>query len=194
MGLSTTEKIVSWAAKKAFDKAVGGYAPIISSYHKLHFIFLARALKEWSRDKQLQDAINKIKGNLERMRSDGAKFLRAIPDTPKPPVFETDQGDDPAHRAQFSADTEAFIKGVNHVRRALMDHIKVTDDLIARSKRDLGTIEKKLKDQNSRLSSMRQISNLARLQDVQWVKFRALSALQRHANAARTKLKAYNNI
>lgn len=191
MGLTTTEKIVSWGAKKVFDKAVGGIAPVISSYYKLHFVLLSRVLKEWNRDKKLQDAIEKIRKNLTQVRAEGRKFLRAIPGKPVPPALDGDLADDPAHRDKFDKDMKAFIKGVNHVRHALMDHIRETEALIKKTKDDLSKVEKKLESGGS---SLRQISNLSRLQDVQWVRIKAMSELQSHVSDAKSLLKAYNNI
>lgn len=53
--MSATETIISFAVKKVLDKAVGGPMPIVTGYHKTHFILLARAIQESNRDSDIQN-------------------------------------------------------------------------------------------------------------------------------------------
>ncbi|MEO0995059.1 MAG: hypothetical protein AAFX62_14775 [Pseudomonadota bacterium] len=187
MGLSTTETVMLWAAKTAFEKSLGRFGPAIANYHSHHFKLLYQAGKIWSRDRDLQKTITEIKSNLDNMRDEGNRLLRQIPDKPKPPAYGGDW--DNFERASMD-----FLAGAKRVRGLLTPHIRKTEDLIKRSKRDLNALEKKLKEQSEKASSLRQVSILSRLQDVQYVKLTSLGKLQRHANAARSKFNDYNNI
>lgn len=55
------ETIIGFAAKQVVDRVFGGATRIVTAYHKIHFIVLARAIAESNRDAKIQESLSEAK-------------------------------------------------------------------------------------------------------------------------------------
>ena len=193
--MSATETIISFAVKKVLDKTVGGPMPIVTSYHKTHFILLARAIQESNRDSDIQKTLAAIQGNLKDMKAYGTSLVNGIPAKPEPP--STDMEGlflDAAKNAEFSQQVEAFSAGVRNVLETLGHYLTLARDLSKRTAADLSKVEKNLNMDGAKWTAMRKISNAKRLEDIQFIKIDEMSKLSRQIGDAQSLLKAYEDI
>src|SRR5262245_16452683 len=130
--MSATETIIGFAVQTALNKAVGGPMPIITGYHKTHFMLLARAIQESNRDTDIQKTLEAIRKNLGDMKSAGQRIIKAIPAKPEPPSSDMGIFVDPKQNKEFSKVVADFTKGVNNVTELLRNYIDNADDLIKR--------------------------------------------------------------
>jgi hypothetical protein len=193
--MSATETIISFAVKKALDKAVGGPMPIVTSYHKTHFILLARAIQESNRDSDIQKTLAAIQKNLKDMKEYGAGLVKAIPSKPEPP--STDMEGlflDADKNAEFSKQVEAFAAGVKNVLETLDNFLTLARDLTKRTAADLDKVEKNLNMNGAKWTAMRKISNAKRLEDIQFIKIDEVDKLSKQTGQAQSLFNAYDHI
>ena len=192
--MSATETIIAFAVKAALDKAVGGPMPVITGYHKTHFVLLAKALQESSRDQDIQKTLASLVTNLADVKDVGQRLIKAIPQKPVPPSADVPDLLDPAKNKQYSKQVAAFGQGVSNVLALLADYVKSADDLLKRTNGELAKVEKNLNMKDASWPAMRQISNAKRLEEIQFIKLKELDALSKTVGAARSLFKAYDQI
>jgi len=193
--MSATETIISFAVKKVLDKAVGGPMPIVTGYHKTHFILLARAIQESNRDSDIQKTLAAIQKNLKDMKEYGASLVKAIPSKPEPP--STDMEGlllDATKNAEFTKQVEAFSAGVTNVLETLRHYLDLARDLSKRTAADLAKVEKNLNMNGAKWTAMRKISNAKRLEDIQFIKIDEMDKLSKQIGQAQSLLTAYEDI
>ena len=193
--MSATETIISFAVKKVLDKAVGGPMPIVTSYHKTHFILLARAIQESNRDSDIQKTLAAIQKNLKDMKEYGASLVKAIPSKAEPP--STDMEGlflDAAKNAEFAKEVEQFSAGVVNVLETLRHYLDLAGDLSKRTAADLAKVEKNLNMKGAKWDAMRKISNARRLEDIQFIKIDEMDKLSNQIGDAQSLLNAYKDI
>jgi hypothetical protein len=188
--MDATEIIIKYAVPTVLNKVLGGPTAVITGYHKAHFVILAKALQESSRDKDIQDQLEAITENLKKIKAYGSALLDAIPAKPEAPEGDVSALGDP----EFHKRVEEFGKGVTNILAALQAFIDAAEDITARTKTELAKVEKNLNMKDAKWAAMRQISNAARLQDIQFIKLKEMEALSRTLGSARSLLKTYQNI
>ena len=192
--MSVTETIISFAVKKALDKAIGGVTPIITSYHKTHFVLLARALQESNRDQDIQKTLEQIRKNLAQAIDAGTRMVQGIPKKPEPPSSDLGFLVDKEKNKKFSNEIDAFSAGVRNVLEMLRDYTDTAEDLVKRTAKELAKIEKNLDMKGAKWAAMRQISNAKRLEDIQYIQVDDMEDLQRVISSAKSLTKVYANL
>jgi hypothetical protein len=188
--MEATEIIIKYAVPAVLNKVLGGPTAIITGYHKAHFVILAKALQESSRDKDIQDQLDAITDNLKKIKAYGSALIDNIPVKPEAPEGDMSALGDPAYQKRV----EEFAKGVSNILEALQAFIDTAEDITGKTKANLDKIEKNLDMKGAKWPAMRQISNAARLQDIQFIKLKEMEALSRTLGTARSLQKAYANI
>jgi hypothetical protein len=191
--MSATETIIAFAAKQALDKAIGGATPIVTAYHKTHFILLARAIQESNRDQDIQKTLQAIQKNLTDMKNYGTRLLKAIPPKPEPPSADAAELLAPATGKEFFKLAGEFTKGVENILDTLGNYVKTADDLLNRTAGELAKVEKNLNMKGAKWAALRQISNAQRLQDIQFIKIDEMDKLSKQVSAAKSLIAAYSN-
>jgi hypothetical protein len=136
--MSATETIIGFAAKQVVDRIVGGPASVVTAYHKLHFVVLARAIAESNRDAKIQNSLAELKKNINGLTEAGEQIVRAIPDPPVPPSSDLSFLVDRKKAATFQQQCDAYAKGVQAI-------ITVLEDYIAKVSECVNTTEKQLR-------------------------------------------------
>src|ERR1043165_4671612 len=113
--MDATEIIIKYAVPAVLNKALGGPTAVITGYHKAHFVILAKALQESSRDADIQKQLDAITENLKKIEDYGAALLDAIPAKPEAP--EGDMSD--LANPDYLKRVEEFAKGVTNILEAL---------------------------------------------------------------------------
>ena len=191
--MDATELIIKYAVPAVLNKAIGGPTPIITGYHKAHFVILAKAIQESNRDQDIQKTLAAIRDNLGKIKEYGVTLIKAIPPTPEPPSADVAQVLDPTN-TEFGKQVEAFAQGVTNILNALRAYIDAAEDILKRTKGELAKVEKNLNMKGAKWAAMRQISNAKRLEEIQFIQLREMEALSRQVGSARSLYKAYENI
>jgi len=189
--MSATETVIAFAVKAVLDKVVGGPMPVITGYHKTHFVLLARAIQESNRDADIQKTLEAIRKNLTELKSAGQRLIKAIPAKPEPPSSDVADLLDPVKRKQFDKDVADFGQGVRNLLESLGNYIKNGEDVLKRTDGDLAKVEKNLNMKGAKWTAMRQISNAKRLEDIQYIKLKEIEALSSVVSDVKTLYKAY---
>lgn len=188
--MSITETIVAFAVKQALDKAAGGPMPIVTAYHKTHFVLLVQVLREAERDGKIQDSLREIRENLQAFLAAGNKMLAGIPDDPVPPEVDIAGGS----AAELSEQMKAFGEGLKNVIERLGDYIALAKEIEARTEKDLAALEKKLDRKGAASADLRTISNASRKKEMDLIRLTQMKQLREVRSRAETRLKSYQNV
>ncbi len=164
--MSATETIIGFAVKQVLDKTVGGPMPVITAYHKAHFILLTRALTESNRDSKLQDTLREVDKNLQAYTRKGRELLALIPNNPQPPSSDLSFLLDQAKAANLTKQIGDYIRGVKCVIDALETYLRGAQEIAKETEANLKQIEAKLNMNDTKVVGMRAMSNHYRTLEV----------------------------
>lgn len=189
MAMTTTEKIISFAVPQALGKLLGPKIKLVGQMHKVHFVFLGRAVQEASRDQEIQKSIKKMLEAVQKMNKSARDVLKEIPENPKPPEMKIEKG----ALADNIKKVEAYTKGVQNVIKELEEQRKKLDEVTKKTDKEFKKIEKVVNSKKgTKVSGMRALSKHYRTLEL-FELSQQLNKLESTLTDTENRIKRYKN-
>ena len=191
--MTITETIVSFAVKKVLDKGIGGPISVITTYHKTHFVFLYKIIKESERDWDIRKGIWSIQENLAKFIEYGKKLLLGIPGKPEPPSDDLGVLIDKKRNAEYSALLKDFGLGIKNVIEYLREYVAKARDVESRTIKELDDLEKRLDLKKASSVNLRKISNASRQKEIDLIRIDEMQSIREIRSQVEARLHKYEN-